>query len=136
MSQPTTTKQMFARILKLGALLTVAIAAVGGAAGFAIAGTNGLFSALVGSAMALAFTALTALSVQFGAKLPLGGFFGLVMGGWLLKLVAFIAAIAVLKSAGWVNGPILFFAIVASVLGNLAIDAIVVFKSKIPTYQS
>ena len=86
--------------------------------------------------MALAFTALTALSVQFGAKLPLGGFFGLVMGGWLLKLVAFIAAIAVLKSAGWVNGPILFFAIVASVLGNLAIDAIVVFKSKIPTYQS
>ena len=133
MSQATTPKQMFARIFKYGSALTAAIAVLGGAIGLVVDGTNGLLSALVGSALALAFTALTALSVQLGAKLPLGGFFGLVMGGWLLKLVAFIALIAVLKSAVWVNGPILFFAIVASVLGNLAIDALVVFKSRIPT---
>ena len=78
---------------------------------------------------------MTALSVQLGAKLPLAGFFGVVMGGWLLKLVGFIITMALLKSADFINGPVLFFTIVVSVLGALAIDAVVVMRSRIPTYQ-
>ena len=131
----STTNQVFSRVLKLGALLIAAIAVVGGAIGYAVAGSNGLTSALIGSGLALLFVSMTALSVQLGAKLPLAGFFGVVMGGWLLKLVGFIITMALLKSADFINGPVLFFTIVGSVLGALAIDAVVVMRSRIPTYQ-
>jgi hypothetical protein len=131
----STTNQVFSRVLKLGALLIAAIAVIGGAIGYAVAGSNGLTSALIGSGLALLFVSMTALSVQLGAKLPLAGFFGVVMGGWLLKLVGFIITMALLKSADFINGPVLFFTIVGSVLGALAIDAVVVMRSRIPTYQ-
>ncbi|MEY4296718.1 MAG: hypothetical protein RL016_564 [Actinomycetota bacterium] len=131
----STTNQVFSRVLKLGALLIAAIAVIGGAIGYAVAGANGLTSALIGSGLALLFVSMTALSVQLGAKLPLAGFFGVVMGGWLIKLVGFIITMALLKSADFINGPVLFFTIVGSVLGALAIDAVVVMRSRIPTYQ-
>ena len=131
----STTNQVFSRVLKLGALLIAAIAVIGGAIGYAVAGSNGLTSALIGSGLALLFVSMTALSVQLGAKLPLAGFFGVVMGGWLIKLVGFIITMALLKSADFINGPMLFFTIVGSVLGALAIDAVVVMRSRIPTYQ-
>lgn len=131
----STTNQVFSRVLKLGTILIAAIALVGGALGYLFAGTNGLTSALIGSGLALLFVSMTALSVQLGAKLPLAGFFGVVMGGWLLKLVGFIITLALLKSADFINGPVLFFTIVGSVLGALAIDAVVVLRSRIPTYQ-
>ena len=131
----STTNQVFSRVLKLGALLIAAIAVIGGAIGYAVAGSNGLTSALIGSGLALLFVSMTALSVQLGAKLPLAGFFGVVMGGWLIKLVGFIITMALLKSADFINGPVLFFTIVGSVLGALAIDAVVVMRSRIPTYQ-
>lgn len=131
----STTNQVFSRVLKLGTILIAAIAVVGGALGYLFAGTNGLTSALIGSGLALLFVSMTALSVQLGAKLPLAGFFGVVMGGWLLKLVGFIITLALLKSTDFINGPVLFFTIVGSVLGALAIDAVVVLRSRIPTYQ-
>ena len=131
----STTGQVFTRVLKLGAILIAAIALIGGAIGYALAGQNGLVSALIGSGLALLFVSMTALSVQLGAKLPLAGFFGVVMGGWLIKLVGFIITMALLKSADFINGPVLFFTIVVSVLGALAIDAVVVMRSRIPTYQ-
>ena len=131
----STTNQVFSRVLKLGALLIAAIAVIGGAIGYAVAGANGLTSALIGSGLALLFVSMTALSVQLGAKLPLAGFFGVVMGGWLIKLVGFIITMALLKSADFINGPVLFFTIVGSVFGALAIDAVVVMRSRVPPYQ-
>ena len=38
----STTNQVFSRVLKLGALLIAAIAVIGGAIGYAVAGANGL----------------------------------------------------------------------------------------------
>jgi hypothetical protein len=132
----TTTGQLLTRVIKLGAALIGAIAVLGGIIGFLVAGLNGLLSALVGAGIALVFVSLTAITIKFGASLPLGGFFGLVMGGWLLKLVGFIVVIATLKGAAWVDGKVLFFTIVASILGSLALDAVLVAKSRIPTYDA
>lgn len=136
MAQQQTASELFTRVLKLGALLIGGIAIVGGLVGLLVAGTNGLFSGLAGAALALVFVSFTALTIKFGAKLPLGGFFGLVMGGWLLKLVGFMVAISLLQRADWVNGPVLFFTIVASILGSLALDAVLVLKARIPTYET
>lgn len=135
MTSVTSSSKLFARVLKLGAALIGAIAVVGGAIGYLAVGVNGLYSALIGASLALVFVSLTALSILIGGKLPLGGFFGVVMGGWLVKLVGFIVAIKLLATADFIAGPVLFFTIVASVLGTLALDAVVVMRSRIPTFE-
>ena len=123
---------LFQRVLTLGSLLTGAIALIGGLAGFLVAGLAGLVSALIGAALTLVFMSLTALSVWFGSKLPLGGFFGMVLGGWLIKIVGFAFVIAALKGADFINGPVLFFTLVAAILGTLAGDSVAALKARIP----
>lgn len=123
---------VFKRVLALGSISVGAIAVVASILGWLIAGENGLVSALIGAAVCLAFTSLTAISVWFGSRLSLGGFFGLVMGGWLLKLVVFFILIAVLRKAEFIDGPVFFFTLVASILAGLAIDSWVFLKARIP----
>lgn len=123
---------LFRRVLALGSALIAAIAVIGGLVGFIVAGTNGLTSALIGAALTLVFVSLTALSVWFGSKLALGGFFGMVLGGWLLKIIGFAFLIAALKDADFINGPVLFFTLVAAILGSLAVDSVAVLKARIP----
>ena len=125
--------QVFGRVLRLSALLVAAVLLVGGAAGYLFAGLEGLLTAALGSLIAFTFMALTVLSVLVGAKLPLAGFYGMVLGGWLLKIVLFAIAMGALQRAEFVHGPTLFFTIVVSVLGGLGIDSWLVLKSRIPT---
>ena len=128
--------QVFARALKLSALLVVSVAVICSIIGFLVVGIDGLWTALIGAAIALVFTSLTVLSVLFGARLPLGGFYGLVLGGWLLKIVLFAVLMAALQRMDFIHGPTLFFALVLSVLGSLGIDSWVVLRSRIPTIDS
>lgn len=128
--------QVFAKALKLSALLVLAVAVIGSLIGFLVVGIAGLWTALIGAAIALVFTTLTVLSVLFGARLPLGGFYGLVLGGWLLKIVLFAVLLGALQRMDFIHGPTLFFAIVLSVLGSLGIDSWVVLRSRIPTVES
>lgn len=128
--------QVFGKALKLSALLVVSVAVICSIIGYLVVGVDGLWTALIGSAIALVFTSLTVLSVLFGARLPLGGFYGLVLGGWLLKIVLFAVLMAALQRMDFIHGPTLFFAIVLSVLGSLGIDSWVVLRSRIPTIDS
>ena len=132
---PNASEQLFTRILKQGSLLIAAIALLGGVLGFFVASVAGLVSALIGAAMALVFVSRTALSVWLGGKLSLGGFFGVVLGGWIAKLLLFIGLVLLLKGAAFIVGPILFICVVVSVIGSLVRDAIVVMKTRIPTYE-
>lgn len=128
--------QVLAKALKLSAVLVVAVAALCSLVGYLIVGIDGVLTALLGAAIALVFTSMTLLSVLFGARLPLGGFYGLVLGGWLLKVVLFAVLLAALQRMDFIHGPTLFFAIVLSVLGSLGIDSWVVLRSRIPTIDS
>jgi hypothetical protein len=131
MTNPASTTEVFSAVLKQGLLLVLAIAVIGGGVGLLVAGVNGLLSGLIGAALALMFSTMTALSVKFGGKLSLGGFFGVVLGGWILKMVLFIAIVAALRGANFIDGPVFFFTLVASILGTLVIDSLIVMKSRI-----
>jgi hypothetical protein len=131
MSKASSINEVFSAVLKQGAILVSAIALLGGGLGLVFAGVAGLVSGLIGAALALLFSGLTAASVYFGGKLSLGGFFGVVLGGWIVKLIGFVVLIALLKGAAFIAGPVLFFTLVASILGTLVIDSRIVLKSRI-----
>ena len=127
---------LFAAAIKLSILLAVLIAAAGSLVGFLIYGLPGVFSALIAAAVSASFGVLTILSIRFGSKLPLNGFYALVLGGWLLKLLLFAVLLGSLQGADFISGPMFFFAIVTSVLGGLSIDSYLVLSSKLPAVEN
>lgn len=116
---------------------TLVIAGVGGVIGFLVAGADGLWSALAGALVAAVFLILTSVSVLvanrwFGDPLYVQIFFGIVLGGWFLKLIVFIGALFLLRGQPWLEPVVFFVAIVASVVASLVVDVIVLRTMRIP----
>jgi len=135
MKSSTSADQLFKKVLGQTALLTGLIASLGSLAGYFVEGMNGVVSALIGAGLAFAFGALTVVSMIIGRKLSLAGFFGVVMGGWLVKLIGFAFLARSLQGAEFINGPVLFLTLVAAILGSLVIDSIAVLSTRIPVVE-
>lgn len=120
------------KLLGYGAILAVAIAVVGSVIGSFVAGGSGVASALVGTAMAVAFLAITAISILVASRYSITVFFGIVMGAWLLKFVLFLVIIFLLKDLPWVHPQVLFLSIVVAVVGTLVVDVVVIARSRMP----
>ena len=134
--QPTSTP-VLKDVLKYGLILAGAIAIVGMVLGGVFAGWIGVTSALIGTVMAAVFLGITALSILIanrfiGSDLFVGLFFGIVLGGWIVKFVLFIVLAIVLRDQPWINPTVLFLSLIAGVIGSLVVDMIVVFRSRIP----
>nr|BFF13650.1 hypothetical protein GCM10025699_49530 [Microbacterium flavescens] len=99
--------------------------------GYLVAGADGLWSALLGTALAVVFAAITAASMLVAIRFELAAFFGIVMGAWLLKLVIFIALLLLVRDQPFVNDVVLFLSLVVSIVGTLAIDALVVVRGRL-----
>jgi hypothetical protein len=122
--------QILTKVLKYTGLLAVLLVVVGGTIGFLVDGTDGLVSVLLGTAVAILFSAVTAASMIVAVKFQLAAFFGIVMGSWLLKMVLFIAAILLLRDQPFINDVALFVALVVAIVGTVVIDAYVVMTSR------
>ncbi len=136
MKSSTSADQLFKKVLGQTALLTGLIASLGSLAGYFVESMNGVASALIGAGLAFAFGALTVVSMMIGRKLSLAGFFGVVMGGWLIKLIGFALLARSLQGAEFINGPVLFLTLVAAILGSLVIDSIAVLSARIPVVEA
>lgn len=119
------------------AIVTAGLAVVGAIVGFAVAGTSGLWSALVAVLLTAVFLGLTAGTILvanrwYGDPLYTPIFFGAVMGGWIVKFALFIVVLFVLRGAPWLNGTVFFVALVVSVIASLAIDVVVMLRMRVP----
>lgn len=123
--------QILTKVLKYTGLLAVLLVVVGGTIGFLVDGTDGLVSVLLGTAVAILFSAVTAASMIVAVKFQLAAFFGIVMGSWLLKMVLFIVALLVLRDLSFINPVALFISLVVAIVGTVAIDTLVVTKSRV-----
>ena len=97
-------------------------------------------SALIGTLMAVVFMGITAGSILLanrfaGTAAAIGAFFGIVMGGWLVKFVVFLLLMVLLKDQPWIQPVVLFLSIIAGVVGSLLVDVFVLMKSRM-TYVS
>jgi hypothetical protein len=125
------------RALRDGGVFAAAIAVLGGVIGFVVAGTPGLVGGLLGAALAFVFLGLTALSILLAARLTAGDpgsplFFGVVLGGWLLKLIAFLAATIWLRGQPWLDPYVFFVTVIVAVLGSLVADVLAFQRSRVP----
>ena len=135
--RPDSAQAVLRYALLLGALVAAVVAVVGGGLGLVVAGVPGLLSGLAGAAFALLFLGVTAVGVLAAGRTldgPLGPtvFFGIVLGGWVVKLVLFLVAMLLLRDQPWVEPVVLFLAIVATVIGSLAADVVAVTRARIP----
>ncbi|TFC42528.1 hypothetical protein E3T26_09965 [Cryobacterium sp. TMT1-21] len=138
-AQPTSIP-VFRRILVYGSVLAAGIAVVGAVVGGLAAGAEGVVSALIGTLLSVVFMGITAGSILVanrfaGTAAAIGAFFGIVMGGWLVKFVVFLVLMVLLKDQPWIQPVVLFLSIIAGVVGSLLVDVFVLMKSRM-TYAS
>ena len=136
--RPLSSTPVLRTALVWGGVVTAVLLVLGAVLGFLVGGGGGLGSALSGVAVSAIFLAVTAISILvanrwFGDPLYVPIFFGIVLGGWLLKLILFIVAIVVLRGQGWVDPVVFYVALVVSVIGSLAVDVVVLLRMRIPS---
>lgn len=131
MNSTVTAHDIFVKVLKFTAVLALVVAVVGGTIGYLVAGPDGLASALVATAVAIVFSAITAASMVLAIRFDLMLFFGIVMGAWLLKLVIFIVALFALRDQPFIDPIVFYVTLIASIIGTFAIDAVVVLGSRV-----
>lgn len=125
------------KILQYGGVLAAIVIVVGGIAGLVADGGRGLVSALIGTVMSFLFLGVTAGSIILANRMTKNdflnpAFFLIVLGGWILKFIVFIVLVLILRDQPWINTIVLFLTIVASVIGSLVIDVLVIARSRQP----
>jgi hypothetical protein len=134
---PISSTPILRTVLVWSATVTAVLAVIGAIVGFLVAGTTGMWSALVGVLVAAVFLGITGASILianrwFGDPLYVPIFFGVVMGGWIVKLVLFIVILLALRGQPWIEPAVFFVAIVVSVLASLLVDVVVLVRMRVP----
>lgn len=127
---PTTTREILRRAVLYTGIVALVIGVVGGVLGYLTVGTDGLWSALMGTGLAILFAVITAVSILAALKYTVTVFFGIIMGAWLLKAVIFMILLAVVTELEFVHPMVLFLSVVAAIVGTLAVDVIVVLGAR------
>jgi drug/metabolite transporter (DMT)-like permease len=132
-----TSSPVFKKSLIWGAVLAVVIGVVGGVIGGLVDGERGAISAVIGAVVGVAFLCITAASILFANRfaksemfVPL--FFGVVMGGWLLKFVLFLVLAFILRDQPWINPMVFFVTTIVAAVANVAVDSVIALKSRVP----
>lgn len=128
---------ILAATLRWSLILTAALVVAGVLVGYSVAQLDGALSALVGVLTAAVFLAITALSILianrwFGDPLFVPIFFGIVLGGWLVKFVVFIVVLLVLRGQEWIVPPVFFVGLIAGIVASLAVDVVVMLRMRLP----
>ena len=128
---------ILAATLRWGGLLTAGLVVLGAIVWFLVSGADGAWSALAGVLTAAVFLGITALSILianrwFGDPLFVPIFFGIVLGGWLVKFVVFIVVMLVLRGQEWIVPPVFFIGLIAGIVASLAVDVVVMLRMRLP----
>lgn len=125
------------RALRWGLILTLLLVIVFGVIGWFVAAQPGMIGGGLGAAFSGLFFAMTVGSIAFANRFIespayIGLFFGIVMGAWLLKFIVFIVAALLLRDQAWLHPTMFFISVVVGVIVSLALDVVIVTKTRIP----
>ncbi|MDY0909127.1 hypothetical protein [Microbacterium sp. CFBP9034] len=134
---PVSSTPILRTVLVWAGVVAAGLALIGGVVGYLVAGPTGMWSALLGVLVAAAFLGITVISILianrwYGDPLYVPVFFGIVLGGWILKFIVFLAILFLIRGQPWLDARVFFVALVVSVLASLAVDVIVLLRMRVP----
>jgi ATP synthase protein I len=123
-----------ARAILRTALVPVSLTVVVGAAiGLVLVGTDGLYGALVGGAVALASSLATILMMRWSAGFPPMFVMVVALGGFASKLVVLLGVMTALRGVDALHPMSLALTFLAAVLVWVAAEVVAFRRTKIPT---
>lgn len=118
-------------VLRWGVIAAAVGIPVGMLIGYLVAGTPGLWGALLGLGVSFVFFTITAGVSIATARLQPQWLGMAVLASWLLKMIGLIAILVVLKSADFYSKPAFFIALIVGTFGYLAMEAVIVARTKV-----
>lgn len=132
-----TASALLRRVLLYGTAVAVALALVGAIIAWFTVGGTGVLGVVIGAAVALFFTSLTALSLLLAVRVtrmdmlnPL--FFAIVLGVLVVKFIVFVFLVNALSSIEAIDPLALYLTLILAVLGTLVTDSIAFMQSRVP----
>lgn len=120
------------KAVRFGALALAVLAVVSAAAWTAIDGTPGLWGALMGAAVGGAFVLTTAIVVIATAHSAPQTTAAVVLGTWLVKLLAAMGIVAVLSRFDFYSRPAFAVTVIAALIVVLAVETWAILKTRAP----
>lgn len=113
-------------------VLLAVLAVLGIGLGAVVAGTPGVWGAVIGVALALLFSGTTVLSMLLTARSRATTMAGVVMGAWLAKVVVLVVVLAVLRGEDFYHRGVLAAVLVVGVVGSAFLDLRAVRGGRVP----
>ena len=119
-------------VLRTGSLVFLLAVPLAAAVGWAIDGSAGGWGAFLGMAIPFAFFTGTVIVALVTVRVSVGAFGAVVLGSWIVKLIALLVVLFFLRDADFFNRPIFFFSFLIGTVGYLVLEALVVMKTRVP----
>lgn len=127
-----TVRPVFRRALRDLLVLVAALAVVGGVVGWLVAGSPGLWGALVGAVVTLVASGTTVVSMLATADRSVGVTGGVVLGAWAAKMLVVVLVLTGLRGREAIDVRVLAVVVVVGVLGSALLDYRAVARGRVP----
>lgn len=120
------------RVLRAGSVGAAVYVPAATALGFVIGGQEGAYGAGIGALVAAGFFGVTVVVALVTSKMSPTVLGAVVLGSWLVKMVALIAILAALRSADFYDRTTFGLALLVGTVVALCLEAWVVAKTRVP----
>lgn len=115
-----------------GLIIAIVIGTIASFVGALFAGLAGVWGALIGAAAAFVFFAITAALMYFTADSSPTTMAAGVMGGFLVKIIAFMGVAVLLQGRTFYDPWTLFLTLAAAAIASLIADVVIVQRARLP----
>lgn len=119
-------------VLRWGTLGSVVAMIVAGAVGWWAEGSAGLWGAVLGIVVPVAFFSITVIVALVTLRVKPQVFGAAILGSWLIKIVVLVVVLALLSRADFYSRTAFFIAFVIGTIGYLVTEAVIVIKTRVP----
>ncbi|WP_454301390.1 hypothetical protein [Salana multivorans] len=133
---PTTTRELFALILRRMLVVTVAVTVLAAVAGWLLAQSSGLWGAFIGGGIGLLFCGTTVASMVLGDGKSPQFLAVVVLGGWLAKMILILIVLVVIRNLTFYDKYVLAATLGAIVIASLAVEVLAIKSARIPVVDT
>lgn len=119
-------------VLRWGTLGSLVALVVAAAIGYLVAGSEGLWGAVLGIAIPVAFYSITVIVAVITVRVRPEVFGAAILGSWVVKIAVLIGVLAALSNADFYSRGAFFIAFVVGTVGYLIAEAIIVVRTRVP----